>query len=226
VKPYYEHAGITIYHGDCQEILLSLPVAGLVLTDPPYGIGYRSNHNSSHKATEWARWVRDQNMPGIIGDDEPINPAPLLSAAPLAAIFGGSYLANQLPPTRCWIVWDKRDGIGPNNQADCEMAWTNFPKPSRIYRHLWSGLLRAGEENVARSAKLHPHQKPTALLGFVIDYSDSTGVVLDPYCGSGGTLRAAKDRNRPAIGIEIEERYCEIAARRAEQEVLGLGGVA
>lgn len=221
--PYYSEKGLTIYHGDCREILSHLEPVDLVLTDPPYGINYRSNHNSSRRG-KFAKWVRYENMPGIIGDDSPIDPRPLLKCAPKLAIFGGNYLADQLPPTRCWIVWDKRDGIGPNNQADCELAWTNLDKPSRIYRHLWSGLLRAGEENVSLQDKMHPHQKPLALLKFIIAYSDidDAGTILDPYMGSGTTLRAAKDLGRKAIGIEVEEKYCEIAAKRLAQEVLQL----
>ena len=192
------------------------------VTDPPYGIGYPSNHNSSRRG-KWARWVRYENMPGIVGEEQRIDPTALLDFDPLV-IFGGNYVANQLPPTRCWIVWDKRDGIGPNNQADAEMVWTSLDKPSRIHRQMWSGLLRAGESNVARSAKLHPHEKPVELMRFVIEYAepDRRLPIIDPYCGSGSVLRAAKDLGYPAIGIEIEERYCAIAVRRLRQEVLPL----
>lgn len=224
MKPYYDHASVTIYHGDAREILAAVGGIDLCLTDPPYGIGYRSNHNSSRRG-KWARWVRYENMPGIIGDDGPFDPAYLLGF-PRVVTFGGNYFASRLPDARCWIVWDKRDGISPNNQADCEMAWTNLDKPSRIYRHLWSGWLRAGEENVARSEKLHPHQKPIALFRWIIDYADvpAGSLIVDPYCGSGTTLVAAKDLGHRAIGIEIEEEYCEIAAKRLGQEVLPLFG--
>lgn len=222
MKPYYQDSAVTIYHGDCREIIPKLDPVDLVLTDPPYGIKYRSNHNSSRRG-KWAKWVRYENMPGIIGDDKALEPDHLF-VSDKVAIFGGNYCADKLPPSRCWIVWDKRDGIGPNNQADCELAWTSFNKPSRIYRHLWNGLLRAGEENVSLSEKLHPHQKPLALMRFIIQYADipKGSIVLDPYCGSGSTLRAAKDLSYRAIGIELEEKYCEIAANRMSQEVLAL----
>jgi len=222
VRPYYEQDGITIYHGDCREVLplLSLDV-DTILADPPYGIGYRSNHNSSRRG-KWAKWVRYENMPGIQGDDEPFDPS-VLPEARNVIVWGGNYCADALPASRCWIVWDKRDGIGPNNQADCEMAWTNLDKPSRIYRHMWSGLLRAGAENVSRSEKLHPHQKPLALMAFCLEYAEASGLVLDTHCGSGSAIEAAKRRGLPAVGIELEERYCEVTARRLDQGVLALG---
>lgn len=217
---FYEEPKIMLYCGDSGEILPMLPALGTIITDPPYGIGYRSNHNSSRKGT-WARWVRYENMPGIVGDDKSIDPSMILKWD-RAVIFGGQYLADRLPPSRCWLIWDKRDGIGPNNQADCELAWTNLDKPSRLYRHLWSGLLRAGEENVALTAKLHPHQKPVALMEWIIQYADAAPPIIDPYSGSGSTLVAAKRLGYTAIGIEIEPTYCEIAVKRLRQEVLQL----
>jgi site-specific DNA-methyltransferase (adenine-specific)/modification methylase len=226
VKPYYERGGFTIYHGDCREILPSIWGASLLLTDPPYGINYRSNHNSGWRDPVRVKWARQENFPGIYGDDKPLDPAHLDHVAPLAAIFGGNYCASALGASRCWLVWDKRVDTGSDNQSDCELIWTNFDKPCRIYRHLWRGIVRAGEENVSRSEKLHPHQKPIALLRWIIQLSGVTrGPVIDSYCGSGSTLVAAAREGFPAIGIEIDERYCEIAARRLSQEVLDFGEV-
>lgn len=223
MKPYYQDSAVTIYHGRCEDVLSTLPKADLILTDPPYGINYRSNHNSSHRGI-FAKWVRRENLPGIQGDDKPLDPS-ILPSCERKIIFGGNYCCDKLPASPCWIVWDKRDGIGPNNQADCEMAWTNLKKPARIFRNLWSGLLRAGAENVSVAQKLHPHQKPIALMNFCINYSEAPrgGLILDPYIGSGTTLRAAKDLGFKAIGIELEECYCEIAAKRMTQEVFDFG---
>jgi DNA modification methylase len=220
---FYEESGITLYCGDCRDVmpLLGAPI-DMVLSDPPYGIAYTSTHNS-HRTGAWARWVRDENFAGIAGDDEAFDPRPLL-IAPRVALFGGNYFAGALPDSRCWITWDKRAGIGSNDFADCELIWTNFARPSRIFRHVWSGLIRGGEENVACAPKQHPHQKPMALVRYLMDYGHcpSGGLVLDPYCGSGPTLQAAKETGRRAIGIEIEPRYCEIAVKRLRQEVLAL----
>jgi site-specific DNA-methyltransferase (adenine-specific) len=222
LNPYYQDDFITIYHADCRDIIPFLAPVDMVFTDPPYGINYRSNHNSSRKG-KWAKWVRNENLPGIIGDDKPLEPEHVMIADKVV-IFGGNYCADKLPPSPCWIVWDKRVDISPNNQADCELVWTNLKKPSRIYRHLWSGMLRAGEENISKSEKHHPHQKPLGLCRFVLSYSEvpKGACLLDPYCGSGSILRAAKDLGIRAIGIDIEEKYCEISAERAAQEVLQL----
>jgi site-specific DNA-methyltransferase (adenine-specific) len=222
MKPYYEDArsGIAIYHGDCRDVIPSLWGASLLLTDPPYGISYRSNHNSGWRDPVRVKWARDENFPGIVGDDKPLDPSHLETTAPLAAVFGGNYCAPALGASRCWLVWDKRVDTTPDNQSDCELIWTNFDLPCRIYRHLWRGIIRAGEENVSVSEKLHPHQKPIGLLRWVIRQSGiARGPVLDPYCGSGSTLVASVREGFPAVGIEIEERYCEIAAKRLSQEV-------
>jgi site-specific DNA-methyltransferase (adenine-specific) len=216
MKPYFEENGITIYHGDCRAVLPELSFGpSLLLTDPPYGISYRSNHNSGWRDPLRVRWARDENFPGIAGDDAPLDPSHLERIAPLAAIFGANYCAPALGPARCWLVWDKRCDTTPDNQSDCELVWTNFDSPSRIYRHLWRGIIRAGEENVSITEKLHPHQKPLGLLRFIIRYSAiNRGPIVDPYSGSGSTLLAAQQCGFPAIGIEIEERYCEVAAKR------------
>lgn len=220
MKPYYESGGVTLYHGDCRDILPGTWGASLLLTDPPYGISYRSNHNSGWRDPVRVKWARDENFPGIIGDDTPLDPTHLQNAAPLAAIFGGNYCAAALGPSRCWLVWDKRVETTPDNQSDCELIWTNFNLPCRIYRHLWRGIIRAGEENVSISEKLHPHQKPIGLLRWIIGYSGiDRGPVLDPYCGSGSTLIAAARLGFPSIGIEIDEAYCEVAAKRLAAEV-------
>ena len=107
---------------------------------------------------------------------------------------------------------------GDNDFADCELAWTNLDKAVRIKRHMWNGMLREGKE----PRWGHPTQKPLAVMAWCIEMGGGNkGVrsILDPYMGSGTTLRAAKDAGIAATGIEVEEKYCEITAKRLQQEV-------
>jgi len=120
-----------------------------------------------------------------------------------------------VPPSRGWLVWDKVNG--DNDFADCELAWTNIKTSVRIFRHMWNGMLRQSERDVKR---VHPTQKPVALMTWCLSFAPESNSIIDPFMGSGTTLRAAKDLGMKAIGIEIEEKYCEIAAKRLAQGVL------
>ncbi len=206
-----------LYCGDCLEVLPTLSGFDAVVCDPPYGINYRSNHNSSRRG-KWAQWVRTKNLPGILGDDEPLDPAAILALDVPTVIFGGNYCADMLPASRCWIIWDKRGDLGRNNQADCEMAWTNLNAPSRVCTHKWSGLIREGEENLSRGGvKLHPHQKPVALMRFIIDYLPAgCETIVDTHMGSASTGVACIDMGRRFIGIELDADYFDIACRRID----------
>jgi DNA modification methylase len=97
------------------------------------------------------------------------------------------------------------------------MAWISKEIPHRIFRHLWMGLARDSE---AGETTLHPTQKPLRLMTWCLSFFPDAISILDPFMGSGTILRAAKDLGRKSIGIEIEERYCEIAAKRMAQEVI------
>lgn len=225
MKPYYEHGGITIYHGDCREVLPELERAALLLTDPPWGV--RANTDSSRFSTPASDWwsnadrstqQRNGGAP-VHGDDATFDPSHLLGIADRSVIWGGHCFADKLPPSPGWVVWDKRHGIEDAAWplGEGELAWTDACRAVRIFRHRWMGLVRESEQG----RHLHPTQKPVALMAWCIDRWSSPGdVILDPYLGSGPTLRAAKDLGRKAIGIEIEERYCEVAVKRLAQEVL------
>lgn len=219
MKPYYEHAGITIYHGDCRELLSSL-TADLLCTDPPYGLGaarrvFGGNGVKRHitglvKGKAIAK--RDYGDAGW--DDQPAAQDLIdlcLLSAPQQIIWGGNYF--RLPLARCWLVWDKLRG--ETDYADGEMAWTNLDRALRIIRWKWNGFLQETPED-----RVHPTQKPLGVMKWTLSQAEEWKSVIDPFMGSGTTLRAAKDMGRSAVGIELDERYCEIAARRLSQEVL------
>lgn len=211
--PYYADSAVTIYLGDSRQLLAAGigADADAVITDPPYGIGYSPAKDNGKVPKTFI----GKNI--VVGDDKPFDPAFLLSW-PTVVLFGANHYAHRLPPSSEWVCWDKRDGMDSNDFADCELIWTSRPGTARVWRHRWSGYNRASEHHVRR---VHPTQKPVALMRWLISrYSAPGDCVLDPFMGSGTTLRAAKDCGRKAIGIEIDERYCEIAVRRLAQEVL------
>lgn len=214
LKPYYSENGITIYHGDCREIIPQLD-AKIIVSDPPYGIGYRHGKCHGAQATKFYN-----ETSSVHGDDKPFDPTFLLdSGATSIVLWGANNFANRLPGSGGWMVWDKRLGTVVNDHSDCELAWTNLMNTARVYYHMWDGFRRGPQTGVER---VHPTEKPINLMKWCIGFIREGGAILDPFMGSGTTLRAAKDLGRQAIGIEIEEKYCEIAAKRLAQEVLNL----
>jgi hypothetical protein len=155
---------------------------------------------------------------GVCGDAEAFDPTHLL-CAPRCVLFGANWYANKLPASGGWIVWDKtpRDKKIGFIASDAELAWTNLATRIHKFSMQWGGEAHGGEDH------LHPTQKPVALMRWIIQqWTQPDQLVLDPYMGSGPVLVAAHELSRRAIGIEIEERYCEIAAKRLAQGVLSL----
>ena len=218
MKPYYDGDGITIYHGDCREILPYLPKVDLVLTDPPYGIGADRNLRANKQHGKAAAPSRDYgvgNWDASPPDRELLEL--VISRGYRAILWGGNYFL--LPPASCWLVWDKDNG--DNRYADCELAWTNLDSAVRKYRHRWMGMLQ--ENMSAKEERVHPTQKPVPLMMWCLRQAGEAGLdgdgLIDPFMGAGSTLVAAKRFGLRAIGIEIEERYCEIAAKRLENDM-------
>ena len=208
MEPYYQDESVTIYNADCRDVLPTLDKVDLVLTDPPYGIGRDGKQPSTsshrgHKGYEFMGW--DTDRPSRETFER------ILSAASDSVIWGGNYFADFLPPQRGWLVWDKGQRI---DQADGELAWSTQQTPLRIYT-----LNRAA---IGNDGAVHPTQKPRSLMRWCIGFFPDAQTILDPFMGSGTTLRSAKDLNRKAIGIEIEERYCELAANRMSQMAMAL----
>lgn len=224
MKPYYEHGGITIYHGDCREVMPDLVGVGLVVTDPPYVFGLASTAQEG-KAGGWGDMMNNATFY-----------ASLLTS--FRALFcgrtGAAWVCNSwrsLPvlarasyearwPIESLLIWDKI-GIGPGGPRGLRPTYElaalfvdgDFAIVDRGTPDIW---------RVRPGAKVtdHPAEKPIALIKRMVEAGNDTGAVLDPFSGSGTTLVAARESDRPAIGIEIEERYCEIAANRLSQEVL------
>jgi site-specific DNA-methyltransferase (adenine-specific)/modification methylase len=212
VKLYYDQNGITIYHGDCRDILHNLDMADLLLTDPPYGI----NNGTRWPKRQPTPWSKDYDP--IVGDDQPFDPTHLLGIARHHVIFGGNLFSNKLPEASCWIVWDQKRNQHPDwNTAHGEMAWTDFACGIRIFPYLWDGYKRDGE--VGRH--VHPNQKPVALMEWIITRWTKPGEsILDPYMGSGPVAKACQTLGRRYVGIEVEEEYCEATIERLAQPPL------
>ena len=217
MKPYYDDGkGIVIYNGDCREVLPTLGRFDLLLTDPPYGIGA----DNQRKILSREKLAKPKDYGNTNWDDSPADQKTLdvaISQSDAAIVFGGNYFA--FPPSPCWLVWDK-DNTG--DFADCELAWTNLKKAVRKFRWRWNGMLQehSGEKKETRQ---HPTQKPLPLMRWCLSLVPDAATVLDCYCGSGTTLVAAKLEGRSATGIEISEKYCEVAANRLRQGVLDFG---
>jgi len=211
-KPYYDEGGNVIYHGDCREILPELPPESgdLVLTDPPYGIGYRSGHKgrlpreiAGDQTTALRDWLLEFWLP-----------------RPLAC-FATWKCRPPIQPRGC-LVWHKAAG----GMGDLTFPWAPTFELIWVYGKGWSGhrgdSVLTGQTVVSWNSgpvcRRHPHEKPVGVISQII-VKHSARRVLDPFAGSGPTVEAARDCGRSAVGIEIEERYCEIAAKRLAQGV-------
>lgn len=245
MRPYYEHGGITIYHGDCLNIMAELGAdsVGVVFTDPPYSSGARNaatiRNRKSMRREEGAfgldDWIGGDNLSGH-------------GFAMLVRMFGVESLRvvardghlfsfmdwRQLPvlqgaleaagwSARALLVWDKiHFGMGNGFRQQAEfILHASKGTGDNFLRHDLGTVFRDKRQSNDIG---HPTVKPTAVVEQCL--SAVPGFILDPFMGSGTTLLAAKNLGRSAIGIEIEEKYCEIAATRLSQEVLNLGDVA
>lgn len=194
--------GVSLYLGDCREILPSIK-ADAIVTDPPYGIGKDGQKRTTgghggRKAYEFLGW--DASRP----DDDVFDL--LLNTGKAQVIWGGNYFADLLPPTGKWLVWDKGQRI---NQSDGELAWTSLPGALRIFNLNRVALMTDGAE--------HPTQKPVEVMRWSIQQIGSHKTIADPFMGSGTTGVAAVDLGRKFVGIEVEPKYFDIACRRIDE---------
>lgn len=206
MKPYYDHKDIQIYLGDCREILLQLPKVDLVLTDPPYGVGleYEGKFHDT-----FGNWI--SLMETLIPWGKENAKAMMLCTS---KIEGERWIWENHPPDwrMCWYKGAQ--------SARCHIGFKDW-EPIFIWGRCWTipihDYFRA--PTLPHGTYGHPCPKHDKWARFLIGKSEAQ-TILDPFLGSGTVLRAAKDLGRKAIGIEIEEKYCEIAAKRLAQEVL------
>jgi len=186
-----------LYLGDCMDILPTLDKVDAVITDPPYGLGDRM------KGGTWAEKQEFKDM--VVWDTAPPSIKDLLNIASKAKIcvfWGGNYYG--LPASRCWLVWDKQNAVP--TMSDCEIAWTNLDANTKRFSH-----------PVGRVLNGHPSEKPLRLIEWTLKTVKASGVILDPFMGSGTTGVASIKSNNKFIGIEREQKYFDIACKRIEQ---------
>ena len=197
---------VTLYRGDCRDILPTLGKVDAVVTDPPYGI-----NENDRKVASRGKLAAPKDYGEFKWDAAPIDSstvALLQASSRWQIIFGGNYFT--LGPTSCWLVWDKQNGT--NDFSDCELAWTNLKKAVRRIYWRWNGMIRRGDD-----VREHPTQKPEGVMKWCIEHlPDGVETICDPFMGSGTTGVAAVKLGRKFIGIEIDARYFDIACRRIE----------
>lgn len=249
MKPYYEASGITIYHGDCREILPQIESADLVLTDPPYG----HNNNNGDLIHNWEKALgvatETPAEDRAIANDGEIEASELVQ-------FLFSEAARMLKPGCCcccccgggpdtqfarwstwlndWltfkmmVVWDKGPmGMGWHYRRSYEVVLVATNGPSCTWNddtNAIENIIRPGFNGISKiipTADDHPTPKPWQLPAHFIQLHTNPGeTILDPFMGAGSTLAAAKQLGRKAIGIELEEKYCAMAVERLAQKVM------
>jgi DNA modification methylase len=220
VTPYFERAGITIYHGDCRDVLPHLGSVDAVVTDPPYGIDFNYgtyDDDPESYADLMHQWIEDATR--VAGD----GPFFVWQAMSTCERWHEWFPAGWRVFAACKGFVQYRP-IAVQYAFDPVIFWGDVPrqKDANVFRRDWhvQTLAPFGSN---RPARVHPCARPLEQVRYVVEIASLPGqTVIDPFMGSGTTLRAAMDLGRRAIGIEIEERYCEIAARRLQQTVLPL----
>lgn len=201
-----------LWHGDCREVLPTLPPSVVIVSDPPYGIAFQ---HGGHLGKAYAGAKAKSNNDKIHGDAEPFKPGHLLTFEQ-AILFGADHYAQELPRGR-WLAWDKLGGQATygDSFSDVEYAWHSKTGAARIFRMVWKGMCQgAGKDKGTR--RTHPTQKPVDLMEWCILQAGRPAVVCDPYMGTGATGVAAMNLGLRFVGVEIHRPYFDEACRRIE----------
>lgn len=197
---------------DAVDVLMAGQKADMVYTDPPYGISVVGKNGkvgggNLAKSGVYAPIAGDESVDVAI---EAIQVIKTLQPK-VQIIWGGNYYANALDNVASWIVWDKRGDMASNNFADCELAWCSTGSPARIYKQVWSGMIKEGEAG----KRVHPTQKPVKLAEWCIEqYGKGASTVLDLFCGSGSTLLACETQKKAGHMMELSPHYCDVIIKR------------
>jgi len=207
------------------ELLIKNRECNMVFTDPPYGISIvQGSSVGGSKPFGSAGTVGGKNIVNVTKYKPVINDESTKTAIESYKIckelniavqiwWGGNYYASALPDSPCWIVWDKEN---TGNFADAELAWTNQPTATRIFKHMWNGMIRASERGAG--VRVHPTQKPIALAVWCFnEYGNERDIVLDLFGGSGSTLIAAEETNRIAYLMELDPHYVDVICARFQK---------
>jgi DNA modification methylase len=215
VSIYYQDDWVTLHHGDCREVTEWL-AADVLLTDPPYGIDYRSGR------------PRDELAASIEGDtDTSVRDTALSAWGAKPALVFGTWRVQRPVATHTRLVWDTKGALGMGNLS---VPWKPSDQEIYVLGYGFTGrrdsnvLSCAPVQSMARNGRQHPHEKPVALLARLIDKCPP-GLIADPFAGVGSVGVAAKMLGRRAVLVELDEAYCELAARRFTQDSLPFGEV-
>ena len=210
----------TLYLGDCRDILPTLPRVDAVVTDPPYGIDIgASRYVGGHKpiGRRSATVVHAQEYGKHSWDRKGMSEgqwAAIRDKADTWIVWGGNHLADVLGPSAGVLCWDKKCREWDDTFSDAEFAWTNVLTRAKVFRHMWVGAFRDSEKG--GGVRVHPTQKPVAVMAWCLQQIPDAQTILDPFMGSGTTGVACAQLGRKFIGIEIEPKYFDIACERID----------
>ena len=196
--------------------------ADMVFTDPPYGIsvvqGNKVGGDKGFGSVGGGKIVKSKTYSEIIGDDTTDTARDFYNTCISLGfenyiIWGGNYFTDFLPPSMCWLVWDKEN---TGNFADVELAWTSFDKAAKLYRWQWNGMIRKGDKTIEGSSRVHPTQKPVGLFGEIFNEFDFKSC-FDGFLGSGSTMVAAHQLKRKCYGMELDPKYCQVIIDRMKK---------